>query len=727
MTGLGEIRIVNDTPYRARQLAFCGVAFPPGLVRPNPNGNAMLAATNQPLGLQGWPSSIQATRAWSDGSVRYGRLLAVPRPGPNSDEMIPVGPAPELPFVFGAWAHLAAAIQPRLTVTRPDGSRIVSPLGLTGGANLAVSPAGVVSLVKQRIPSTCLWWSIRTSVGCDSDVIPFRLRLHNSDPTKPTVREDWAEIRFDSTLPAQFVLRQKLGLVPTPAPGLFGPESSISWRLSRADWLADAQGLWFWDGVWPLIDPAVHPADELERVESLQAAVTWPVVMAHTNMREPGMWGPFGNPGTLMEGQTLAQAEAAVNARAAGFRSSTTQIAQWGDWRLSEAPDTAQTGEHETHGIGLLQEEVLTANPRVIPELLLGSLGQARRPLYRYEASLEVVRKRDHPQLLYWSGDVHWVSQDKLGKTAQANGADKHFWSGPDPEHWMTEAFLGPAALLTMDWDLLEIGRQHVEHLKGHGYAQLGNFATRAEAWCSYAIAWWRLLLPEEIDDRQWVRGWQDWLVDWWLRKNARGEGGWGAGPGPVRPTIVMRDARYFWHPEGIPLRPDGTPDPLLCQQFWLVWQHHFAVWGLLALELVDRHTNLLSLVVQVARTVDTYGWDNNTHHPFGGVAWLDGGQSIGQPPIYVQDVWDPVRQQWTKTPGTVTSDRQTDWILWSEASRAASAWLAALVNDPQWLLRTEQLRQWIQAAIAADPNPAGKRAKLAEWGGTTPVLPVLS
>lgn len=715
MTTLGSIRIVNDTPYRARQLAMCGVVFPPGAVVAQPDGLCR-TKTGTPLGLQGWPSAIQATgMRWPDGSVRHGRLLAVPRPSPNSDELLPIGPAPELPFVFGAWANLAAAINPRLTVVRADGSRIVSPLSL-GGRNLHASPAGIVSEVRQRITGTCLWWSIRTMVGSDCDVIPFRVRIHNSDPSRPQVREDWQEIRFDSNLPAQFWLRDKLGLVATRAPGLFGPESTFSWRLSGPDWLADAQGLWLFDGVFPLIDPAVHPGDEAERVEALQAAATWPVTMQHDSLAVHGLWGPLGNAGALVQGKTLAQADQEITTRAQAFRASRTQIARWGDWDYAEAPDTAQTGEHETHGTSLLAPQVLTCNPRSQPELLLASLGEARRPLQRYEGDLSVVLKRHHPDLTYWSGNVHWVSTDKLGKgSAQATEIDKHYWSGPDPEHWMPPAFLAPVALITADWDLLELGRQEMEQLKGHGNVQLGGFATRAQAWCSYAMAWWRILLEDNGDDGAFVMGWQAWLRDYYLHKTPRGEGGWGAGPGPVRPSIVMRDQRYFWGPR----LPNGQPDQSQLPPFWIVWQHHFAVWGLLALEWVE--PGLMPMIVDLARTADFYGWDATRGHPFGGVVWQDDGQPITDV-VYTQDVWDAALQMWVKTQGTVTSDAGTDWIVWAAGALHASIYLEQLIGgDPAWAARLQQIAGWIAAAT----NTPTLQAKLAHWGGTLPQVAV--
>lgn len=719
MTTFGSVRIANDSPYRARSPVFCGAAFPRGTALLRGDGAVIDRATLSPIGIDGIPSAVTGERAWDDGSVRTGRLLAVPQIDGNSEQILPLVPIPAtsaIPFSFGPWVHLAAVVNPRLTIIKADGSRIVTGISMSG-KNLAETSAGIVSICKQRIPGTCLWWSIRTHVGSGSDVVPFRVRIHNSDPSRPDVREDWREIRFDSDVPAQFPMRGKLGLTATVAPGYLGPNSSFSWSLAGQDWLADGQGLWFFDGVWPLFDPNSLPPDLLERQDALRAAATWPVFMQHDAMAAPGIHGPFGNPGEIPAGKTLAQLDAEVTARANAFRTSRTEISRWGDWDFAEAPDTAQTGEHETHGTSLLAAQILTNNPRAQAELILASLGEARRPMHRYEANLDVVRKRNHPGLIYWSGGVQWTSQDKLGKgSAQATEVDKHWWSGPDPEHWMVESFLAPIALLTMDWDLLEMGRQEMEQLKGHGYTQLGGFATRAQAWCSYAIAWWRLLLPGELDDFSFVRGWQQWMVDWFSRKTPRGEGGWGAGPGPVRPTIVMKDQRYFWGPR----LPSGQPDQNQLPPFWIIWQHQFAQWGLLALELVDPFPLFRAMVREICRMTDLFGWDDATGHPFGGRLWLPDG--MANPSVtYVTDFWDSALGMWAKTIGDATSDSGTDWSIWAEGGRRASEFLAKESGDQQWIARNAQIKQWI-AAIAS--RSALGSAKLSRWAGSMPIAP---
>lgn len=717
---LGNVRIVNRTPYPHRSLDWCGVVFPPGAAVADARG-IVRDPSGAPLGAVGVrASAIEALGMswprWPGGSVRHGRLLVVADAPPNSDMLFPIGPVAPKPLALSSWtAALAGMIQPRLTVTLTNGTRCVSNIDPRDGGLgqiLSLTDAAHVSLFRERIAGTTLLWELGVAIGHEVDGVRFWVCIHNSDPTTPAVRQDFREIRFDSAIPATFPARGKTigpdAQVVAPAPGLSGPASSFTWRLCDADYLGDGQGFWWVDGVWPMID--VNDPADIARQQALQAMATWPMEIAHDGWAVPGLCGPLGSCGELPAGKTLAQADAEVTARAEQWRNGGPLMPRWATWPYGEFPDTANTGEHPTHGTSKLAPEMLTANPRAKAELLVGCLGEGRRTMFRFESTLTPVLKRDHPDLVYWSGKPHWsTSRDKLGKTAgQVTPQDAHLWDGPDPEHWMAETFLGPAALWTADWRLLHMGRHRMEQLKGHGYRQLGEWATRAQAWASHAMSWWILALGER-EDLAFACGWLDWLTQYvrqWRQV------------GPVRPSYVMRDARYFPEPVGA-----GPGSPL--QEFWIVWQHSFLVPLLLGLHRVTGHADALLMAQDVSRTHDLYGWDPVTNQPFGGVAWQAGGTPLtpAQLAVYVRDVQDPVTGRWYKTPGWVTSSAGTDWVLWSWAALQGGEWLARRAGDQVWLARNLELQAAVLASVGNDPV---RRQKLAQWTGGVPVAPVL-
>lgn len=713
---LGRVRVVNRTPYRHRSLDWCGVAFPPGAVVADVRGRAC-TPTGAPIGVPGAvASAVEALGwRWPDGSVRFGRLCLVDAAPATSDRWLDLGPVQPASLTLSTWtAQLAGMIQPRLTVTLANGTRCVSNIDPQDGGLgqvLSVTDAAHVSLFRERIAGTTLLWELGLAIGHDVDGVRFWVCVYNSDPSTPAVRQDWTEIRFDSLLPAQFHARSRTigpdAQVVSPAPGLDGAGSSFSWRFSAADYAGDGQGFWWFEGVWPL--GAGRETDPV-RLEALQAMATWPLEISHDGMAQPGLCGPLGSCGELPAGQTLAQADAATTQRAQAWAAGGPVMPRWATWPYGEFPDTANTGEHPTHGVSKLAPEILTVNPRAKAELLVGCLGEGRRTMFRFEPDLTPVLKRNHPDLVYWSGKPHWsTSRDKLGKTAgQVTPADAHGWDGPDPEHWMAETFLGPAALWTADWRLLHMGRHRMEQIKGHGYRQLGEWATRAQAWASHTMAWWILALGD-AEDMAFARGWLDWLTQYvrqWRQV------------GPVRPSYVMRDPRYF--PEPVGAAP-GSP----LQEFWIVWQHSFLVPALLGLHRVTGHADALLVATEISRTHDLYGWDPVTNQPFGGVAWQAGGTPLApaQMAVYVRDVQDPVTGRWYKTPGWVTSSAGTDWILWAWGALQAGEWLAQQVGDQTWLQRNRQIQASVRASVGTHPVRA---AKLAQWSGAVPVAPVV-
>lgn len=699
---LGTVRVVNRTPYRHRNLTFCGVTFPPGAVLASSDGQTCTTRNGETIGVPGAvASAVQPFGArWTDGSVRFGRLFAVLEAAARSDSELPLGPVADDPYKMSRWMTAKAGrIFPSILLTRTGGAQQIAEFASNGRAELlAINRAALVVRFRNRIAATPLIWEVTFAFGSDTDAVQWWLWVHNSDPTVPDTRFDFDSIEFRTFQASTVYLREKLGIPEarlTPGdPGTNG----TSWRVMGRDWIGDAQGLNWFEGVTPMLDVAdLDVPDVQKRSEAQQAVVTGPLEMMHSGWSTPGLYGPLGSPGELPTGATVAQTDAALTATADSWLNDRRPIATWGELSWGEFSDTARTGAHPTHGVTRLADVVLTKNPRALAERKLAWLGEVRRPNCRFEADLNPVLKSRHPQWIAWSGGTHWVSQDKLGKPTAPQSIDVHTWSGPDPEHWMGETMLAPLALITADWRLLELGRHRMENLKGHRNSDLGGFAARAICWSSRAAGWWVLALGD-AGDAQWTRSWLDYVI---TQTNTR----WQNNSGPIKPWVTMVDRRYFASPE---------------REFWIIWQHQFLFGWLEAARAVD-HLPAIAEAARISRLCDLEGWDPVSNRPFGGQAVKPDAQPLtaAEKALYVRDV--QVGGQWVKTDGWVTSSSGTDWDIWAMASLDIGSYFATAANDATWVTRNAQL----MAAVRATLTDTLRKTKAADWTGAKPVNPV--
>ena len=704
---LGTVRVVNRTPYRHRNLAICGVTFPPGAVLATPDGQATVLRTGEPLGVPAaLHSAVQPFGArWpQDGSVRFGRLFAVLEADANSDRELPLGAIAPKPYALSPWMIAkAGSVRPAVVLTRKDDTVQVSEIS-TGVRSelLAANAAALVVRYRQRIAGSPLFWEITFAFGSDTDAIQCWLWIGNSDPSVPDVKYEYKSIELRTAMAATIYWRERLG-IPDASPVTTNVDPGYigtSWRVCGQDWLGDAQGLNWFEGVIPVIDVAnLNVPNVRQRSEAQQAVFTGPLEMMHSGWSTPGLYGPLGSCGELPEGMTLASADALITAEANAWQSSRQPLGTWAELRFGEYADTARTGEHPTHGVCKLADLCLTKNPRGIIERRFAWLGETRRPNCRFETNLAPVTAARHPQWIAWSGSTHYrVSPDKLGKPIGPDDIAVHNWFGPDPEHWMGETYLGPLALITADWRLLELGRHRMENLKAHGYGPLQNYAARSICWVSRAAAWWSLALGDS-GDLAWTRGWQDFVIAQHTQK-------WAGKNGPVKPWVTMFDPRYFASPE---------------REFWIIWQHNF-LFGWLEAARVTGHAGALSMAKNLSRMVELEGWHPTSNHPFGGQALQPDAQplTLAQKDQYVLDRQDPMGN-WYKTDGQVTSDAQTDWFLWGIGELDIGKQFAQEANDAAWSARNAILRNAIRATLT-DPT---RRAKAAAWSGATPVDPV--
>lgn len=735
--GLGRVRITNDTPYRHRSLVCAGpspgfgLVFPPGAVRTDSVGQMCVeASSGLPIGVENSIASWVAPTGerWPDGTVRYGIGHAVVEIPANADEWRNVVPiANEQIMVLSDWAKslLPWIVHCRLVVELMDGTRILSPVEpATATSILAPNPSALGVVFAQRVPGTCLTWHMGVWYGSGTDVAHVDVLVVNSDPTKPDTKQAFKSIRWESPLASQFPTGVLRGMVPFPMEGVMGP--SVSWELSGVDWLGDGQGIPPVSGVIPLDNHIAQPIpDTMDRLAVVQAEWTWPLQGMHDGHGKPGLFGPHGDCGQV---ENVAASDAQLTNDGRGFQGRKTALPRWAEWKFEEFANTGAGGEHPCHGVNRLADLCLTTNPRGLMERVLGSIGEFRRTPTFFEADgRTLVRTERHPDWLAWAGQTHRSSVDKLGKPVPATGDECHGWTW-DTEHGAMQdwAYLCPLIAITGNYWLRLIGRARLEHMKAHGPIQLFSYAARAQGQCSAAITAYIPLIGEP-SDRVAANALMDWLVTYheqgitvWGRFN----GGWGKGPGPVRPTILMggssNDRRYF----EIIVTP---PEPQLPNQqaFWITWQHAFAVWTLLYASRVLNHAGLRRLVERISYTHDNFGFAHTPDlSPFGGVAWKQGGQplTLAEELQFAVDWFNQLDGQWHKTPGYTTKDTNTDWKRWGRAALRVGKMLAQAKGDAAWLARATELDAAREAEESANPQ---LKAKSWIWTGSVPVDPV--
>src|SRR5690606_32042777 len=122
----------------------------------------------------------------------------------------------------------------------------------------------------------------------------------------------------------------------------------------------------------------------------------------------------------------------------------------WDDYALGVTKTPGQTGGQRDFGCIEGAEVLSMAAAELLDAYYFMATEETKRPCHFYEADASLVRSRNHPRWVVWSGRTHYstsVSNDRLGKTDPDWGATYHGWHGKDLEHHSSN-LLSMAALL---------------------------------------------------------------------------------------------------------------------------------------------------------------------------------------------------------------------------------------------------------------------------------------
>ena len=301
----------------------------------------------------------------------------------------------------------------------------------------------------------------------------------------------------------------------------------------------------------------------------------------------------------------------------------------WQDYPLGLTKTPSQTGHQEDFAI-LKGWDVLWSGAAELVDFYQFLAGEdAKRPGHYLEADGSPVRSADHPLWVSFNGETHFhfgVSRDRLGKTDSSKRSITEGWRSKDWQHWSSNLlFVG--ALLTGSYQLRDEMNNEAElYLAGFTLPSQLNVTTskrltpRAFGRTHLAMFHMNTILNrEDIVERAMDR-FREVIRDDWL----------GATRAPVKNWFKFNDARLFEN------RQDS----------WAPWNECLGWYGMVALWRETQDPQVQQLMVEWGETLIKYGWrvnpENNLAEVGYAVKWNDDGSAVPDEQLFNTDFWRP-------------------------------------------------------------------------------------
>tara|TARA_S200002703_G_scaffold128763_1_gene115585 strand:+ start:79 stop:2112 length:2034 start_codon:yes stop_codon:yes gene_type:complete len=596
-----SVRFPNLSNFDRTEVAYTTVPFAKG----EWDGESPLVLTN--LAEEQIDSTIEPFGArWSDGTVRYARLLARLELAAETTAvhyLVDGQLQNEEPFAYSPRVIAGAGADGMTLGIKVDGDWEWNQFN----TNLIVLEDGRLRKVFQsRSRMGNFVADMKFYISSRQQLVKFELAITGSNPDNELYVYPFEDIRLLVGGKSLFNIRgaARRGVEPV--------EPHRDYHLMRNNSFGDGQKQVWYGEIMPDID--VH---DMEQISNGLAALNFPLYGMSRDWNATKAYGALAS----IQEATSPHGWEVVDNNYHNFNQYMNETGNyWSTYLLGLAKTAGQTGAQRDFGCIEGAEVIDLAAAELLDAYLFMATAQTKRPGHYYESDASPVRHVNHPQWVTWDGRTHWhtgVSSDRLGKNAPQMGNPHHGWFGKDWQHHSSN-LLSMAALMTGSYMLKDEADTEMElYYAGftlpsqyHGWSTSGIRAPRGFGRTHHAMCNHYLLTGrEEIKDHMLDRFREAVMAQW--------DGATAA---------VVKNWSHVLDPRVLNGLHTG----------WVPWNETLGFVGIVALYNVTQDEDVKDLMVEWGNTIVQYGWRATRSGSTlvnaqlgGGVRWFPGGEAL--------------------------------------------------------------------------------------------------
>lgn len=569
-----SLRFPNLSDFERTEVAYATVPFAKG----EWDGESPLVLTN--LAEEQIDSVVEPFGArWSDGTVRYARLLArltIPAHTIVVHYLVDGQLQNQEPFEYSPRVLAGAGADSMALGIKVDGDWEWTQFN-THLSSLEANRLRKVIQSRHRMDNFVV--DMKYYVSSKQQMVKFELAVTGSNPDNLLYVYPFEEMRLLVGGKTLFNIRG------AERRGVEAVTPHRDYRLMVNNSFGDGQKQVWYGEIMPDVD--LH---DIEQVSNGLAALNFPL---YGMSREWGETRAYTSLATIQEASSPHVWEV-IDENYHRFNNYMNDAGNyWDTYLLGLAKTAGQTGAQRDFGCIEGAEVVDFAAAELLDAYLFMATAQTKRPGHYYETDASPVRHVNHPQWVTWSGQTHWhwvVSPDRLGKNVPYISNPHHGWFGKDYQHHSSN-LLSMAALMTGSYMLRDEADVEMEHYYAGmtlpseypGWSTSGKRAPRGFGRTTHAICNHYLLTGrEEIKDHMLNRFREVAMVQWD-----------GANISPVRNWAHVLDNRVL----------NGQ------YEGWVPWNETLGFVGIVALYNVTQDEDVKDLMVAWGNTIVKYGW----------------------------------------------------------------------------------------------------------------------
>ena len=605
-----SVRFPNLSQFERTEVAYTTVPFAKG----EWDGESPLVLTT--LAEEQIDSVIEPFGArWSDGTVRYARLLArltIPAETVVVHYLVDGQLQNEEPFEMDPRVIQGAGPNSPALGIKVDGvwewTQFNKELTLLENNRLR-------QVIRSRHRMGDFVVDMKYYIMSRQQLVRFELSVTGSNPSNTLYIYPFEEIRLvagGGNLMNIRGMRKR---------GVEHVEQYVDFRLMPNNGtFGDGQKQTWYGEIMPAVDP-----QDMSQVSNGLAAVNFPLYGMSRDWEESKAYASFG---VMQEPESNQVWQHVHENYHRFFNFMNSSGGPWDVYILGLAKTAGQTGAQRDFGCLEGGEVLHTAAAELLDAYLFMATEDSKRPGHYYEADATPVRHTNHPQWVTWDGRTHWhwgVSPDRLGKNAPQMGHVHHGWFGKDWQHHSSN-LLTLAALLTGSYMLQdEVDTEMELYLAGMtlpsaypGWSTSGLRAPRGFGRSTHAVCNHYLLTARQDVKQHMLNRFHEVCNVQWD----------GANIAPVRNWAHVLDNRVL----------NGEVEG------WVPWNEVLGFVGIVALYNVTQDPVVRDVMVAWGNTIVKYGWRETRSGSVlvnaeggGGVKWNPDGS-----PLTPAQYWDP-------------------------------------------------------------------------------------